>query len=219
MTKDTIVNFVLDETGSMLTVKAATISGFNEYLKSLRNAKGRVYFTLTQFNSEKIEVVHKSAAMKKVPDLTDETYQPCWNTPLYDAIAKTIEATEKRIKRRKTKPAVLCVIMTDGEENASKEWTREAIFKLIEKKTKREGWTFAYLGANQDAYAVGFGIGIPVASSMHYPSDAQGVAVAMANVSESTSDYLAGGSVQTDSFFEPDTGVEEEEDSLTVNAT
>jgi Mg-chelatase subunit ChlD len=215
--KDTIVNFVLDETGSMQSVKQATISGVNEYLESLRNQKGRVYLTLTQFNSEKIEVVHKSASVKKVPDLTDETYQPNWNTPLYDAIAETIQATEKRIKRRKNKPNVLCVIMTDGLENASKEWTRDAIFKLITEKTA-DGWTFAYLGANQDAFAVGQSIGIAKGSSMHYPSDARGVSIAMTSVSESTSDWMDSGGAQSSSFFTPDED-DEEEDSLTVIAT
>jgi hypothetical protein len=203
MAKDTIVNFVLDETGSMQSIKQATINGVNEYFQMLRERKGRIYLTLTQFNSEKVEVVHAHVIMSKVPDLTDETYRPNNLTPLYDAVAKTIKATEERIAKRKTKPAVLCVIMSDGLENASKEWTRDGVFKLIEEKTA-EGWTFAYLGANQDAYIVSESIGIARGSAMNFVATPAGVKGAMASVSQSTSDWMDTGSQPTSSFLEPE---------------
>lgn len=199
--KNTVVNFVLDETGSMLSVKVATISGFNEYLVGLKESKAKVWMTLTKFNSTKVEVVHDAVLVKDVPDLNEKTYVPEHLTPLYDAIGKTIRATEEALKKKRGKPAVLCVIMTDGLENASKEYTREGIFNLIEEKTK-EGWTFAYLGANQDAYAVGESIGVARGSSLNFAGTPDGVAVATSAMAMATRSYLDSGSQQTADFFE-----------------
>ena len=214
MAKDTIVNFVLDETGSMQIIKEATINGVNEYFGTLRNTKGRVYLTLTQFNSNKVEVVHEHVIMSKVPDLNEETYRPDLFTPLYDAIGKTIKATQERIDKRKTKPAVLFVIMTDGLENASKEYTQGGIFKLIEEKTK-DGWTFVFLGANQDSYVVAQSMGIPVRNAANFVPTGAGVAKGMSVMGASTSNYLDSGSQQTDSFIIDD-GTNEEEEEVEV---
>jgi hypothetical protein len=200
--KTTILNFVLDETGSMQVCWDATISGFNEYVGNLRKDKnGTVMMTLTQFNSTKIETVLDHIPIKKVPDLNRDTYRPNNLTPLYDAIAQTIKATEKRGKKYKKKPAVLCVIMTDGHENASREYTRESIFNLVKEKEK-DGWTFAYLGANQDAWAVGQSIGIPKGSSISYSGDARGTKAAFRGAAAASVAYVAAGSLPTSDFFD-----------------
>ncbi len=210
--KTTIVNFVLDETGSMQVCWDATISGFNEYVGSLRKKKnGPVMLALTQFNSAKIETVFDHVPLKKVLDLNRDTYQPDNMTPLYDAIAHTIKKTEKRVKNYKKKPAVLCVIMTDGLENASKEYTRETLFDLVKEKEK-DGWTFAYLGANQDAWRVGQSIGISQDSSITYNSSPKGTVRAMAAAAGATASYMSKASVQTDSFFEGKQHVDDEDE-------
>jgi hypothetical protein len=148
------VNFVLDETGSMSICREATISGFNEYIKTIEQKAKNVILSLTKFNSSKIETVF-TKKIKDVPMLTTDTYIPNDMTPLYDAIAKTIKDTEKEAKGK----SVLCVIMSDGEENSSKEYTREKVFALIKEKEK-DKWAFVYLGANQDSYAIGQAIGL-----------------------------------------------------------
>ena len=201
--KTTIVNFVLDETGSMDVCRDATISGFNEYISELRKEKkgGPVRFTLTQFNSSKVETVLDHVLLKSVPELNHDTYQPAAMTPLYDAIAQTIRTTEKREKKYKRKPAVLCIIMTDGYENASKEYTQETVFKLVKEK-EDDGWTFAYLGANQDSWAVGQSIGIPKGSTITYDSTPVGTRVAMAVAAGATVSYTNAGAVPTSSFFD-----------------
>ncbi len=167
----TVVNFVLDETGSMEIVKQATISGFNEYLTTLRQQPGKVLLTLTKFNSGKIETLYRAAPIADVKDLDADTYRPSNGTPLYDAVAQTIHETEKALTGMKGKPNVLCIIMTDGEENSSKEYSREKLFALIKAK-ESEGWTFAYLGANRDAWEVGASIGVPMASVASYNANA-----------------------------------------------
>lgn len=142
----TRVNFILDETGSMCSCARETISGFNEYIQTLKKDAKDILFSLTKFNSSRVEVTHKDIPLAEVAVLTDQNYRPDNLTPLYDAIGKTI-AELKDIEGK-----VLVVVMTDGEENASKEYSRDKIFALIKEKEK-VGWTFLYLGANQDSWA------------------------------------------------------------------
>lgn len=196
--KTLVVNFVLDETGSMSTVWDATISGFNEYVSDLRKQGEDILFTLTKFNSEAVDVVHEAVPIKKVVALNRDNYRPMALTPLYDAVAASIRATEGRVNG---KEPVLCVIQTDGQENASREYnTLDKIRALIEQKT-REGWTFAYLGADQDAWAIGGQMGVPQASTMSYAGTPDGTKTAFAAVADSTLNYASSGGKQTDSFF------------------
>ena len=182
--KTMLVNFILDETGSMGMCKAATISGFNEYVQTLKERKGKVFFTLTKFNSAKTEVVHAAVNIDKVRNLDEQSYIPTEMTPLYDAIAKTIFAAQERVEGKKMN--VLCVIMSDGEENASKEYTRVKLFDLIKLK-ERDGWTFVYLGANQDSYKVGQAIGINLSNVANY--DQNKTTKAFACVARATMNY------------------------------
>lgn len=200
MKKTLLINFVLDETGSMLSVKDATISGFNEYLNTLKGRKETILFTLTQFNSEKVEVVHDAVSLDNVPELTHETYLPDACTPLYDAVARTIRATENRVGGMKGKPSVLCVVQTDGLENASQEYGLEQIRKLITEKTDA-GWTFAYLGAGQDAWAVGASIGVPTASTLSYDSTPASTKQAFGVTATATMAYARSGGTQTAAFY------------------
>lgn len=159
------VSFVLDETGSMISCKEQTIGGFNEYIKGLQNKGNDILFTLTKFNTDKIDIIHDSVDIKDVLLLNDDTYIPAACTPLYDAIGRTVRSLEKETKGKKG--GVLMVIQTDGLENASKEYTRDGIFNLITEK-KKDGWTFAFLGADQDAWATSQFLGISKGNTLSY---------------------------------------------------
>ena len=150
------VTLILDETGSMQHCKGAAIAGFNEYLKTLRKMPTRVRFTLTLFNSGKLEVRHYATAVADVPDLTEATYQPADTTPLYDAIGRTLTVAGREASSESKK---LCVILTDGLENASCEYTRDGIVHMIKEYEGKE-WVFVYLGADHDAWAAGRDLGI-----------------------------------------------------------
>ncbi len=160
--KKVSVCLVLDETGSMETVREQTISGYNEYLASLKK-QGNMAFTLVKFDSSKVETVHDAIPIEDVPELNRDTYSPGAMTPLYDAIGQTI----KTVDAQKGKPNVIFTILTDGYENASVEYTNKQIADMI---TEREGkgWTFAFLGANQDAWAVSQGLGMARGNTMTY---------------------------------------------------
>lgn len=199
MAKKMIVSFILDETGSMQAVKGQTISGFNEYVQALQadeNAKD-IRFALTKFNSEKVEVVYDGVALKNVAMLTEESYRPDHLTPLYDAIGRTIHSLEKKIEGKKWN--VLIVIQTDGQENHSQEFTRDAIFSLIGEK-KKAGWTFAFLGADQDAWKAGQSLGLDQGNVMSYNSAK--TRAAFRTVAEATLSFTRTGGQATNRFFE-----------------
>ena len=201
MSKKMYISFVLDETGSMQSCKQQTISGFNEYIKTLKDEKNSkdMIFTLTKFNSEKIDVVFDGVKINKVVPLSDETYQPNAMTPLYDAIGKTIRSLEASINSKKQ--SVLVVIQTDGEENYSKEYDSKDIFSLIDEK-KKSGWTFAFLGADQDAWIASQRMGISRGNTMSYNSNETAqtfTAVAAASVN-----YARHGGKQTANLFDAD---------------
>ena len=150
------VTLILDETGSMQECKGAAISGFNQYVATLREEPAETRLTLTLFNSKRTEVRYHAVPVERVHDLDVETYRPRDTTPLYDAIGRTLTAARLQVPAESRK---LCVILTDGEENASKEYSRAQIFDMI-KAYENEGWTFLYLGADHDVWAAGEELGV-----------------------------------------------------------
>lgn len=183
-----LVNFILDKSGSMSTVKSATISGFNEYIQNLRNDKKVDYkLTLTLFDT-KVEKLYDAKPLKDIKNLTEDTYGPSGMTALYDAACHAI----KEVKNEKNYKRVITVIMTDGEENSSVEYTEETFKKLIDEK---RDWTFAFLGANQDSYAKAQRYGIHGTQAMNFTASSIGVGNAINTLSAFT--YAAAMSSKT----------------------
>jgi len=168
----THVHIVLDRSGSMSSCHQSTVSGFNEYLNTLRADKeGKYFVTLTQFDSDysgpQIEETFSDLPLSKVCDLEMSDFQPRGMTPLLDAIGVSIIRTEKSVAKKRGMNAVVLVIITDGGENSSREFKNDAIANLIDRKEK-DGWTVAYLGANQDAFTVGASMGFKLDKTMNY---------------------------------------------------
>ena len=181
--KEKHISFILDETGSMMSIKDKTISDFKEYLQQIKSFKG--VFTLTKFNSNKVEVVY-TKSIKEVPELTAETYNPVDSTPLYDAIGKTV----KELERDENKQELLVVILTDGEENASKEYDKKAITALMKEKESK-GWTFVYLGVGQAAWVEGHKLGMVNYASVNTGARAMNIGTG------ATKAFFAGGQSAT----------------------
>ena len=148
--------FILDRSGSMETCRDDTIGGFNAFVREQREFGGTL--TLVLFDHE-YQVVYKNKPMSEVEPLTTDTFVPRGSTALLDAIGRTIK------EMACTKPTV--VILTDGHENCSREYTKAHIKDLVSQCTK-DGWTFVYLGANQDAFAEAGSLGIAPACTVNY---------------------------------------------------
>lgn len=147
----TLVAFLLDRTGSMASVKQETIGGFNGYLDELlkKPESKDIVFHFTQFDTLGTDVVHDCVALNKVMKLTGESYSPRASTNLYDAIGGVIRKIETKANGHK----VLFVVLTDGEENSSSEWTETTVKELIKEKESKDKWTFSYIGVGPEAWA------------------------------------------------------------------
>lgn len=165
-TNKTLVFVVLDRSGSMSASWDETISGFNSYINKLKeDDKGDYLATLIQFdahNGPQMLLSYENTPVAQVPALDSNSYQPRGYTPLFDAIGESVRRAKPGDDR-----SVTMVIITDGMENASTEFTQDSVKKLIAEK-EAEGWTFVFLGANIDAYQVGASIGTQAGSTSNY---------------------------------------------------
>ncbi len=192
---DTLIGVILDRSGSMESCRAATISGFNEFLKGQRATQNgaQVLMSLAQFDlangSPPVDFNFEGASIEKVPDLSTESYVPRGSTPLHDAIVTSIGRFEQWVAAQKWAGKVLCLIITDGEENASREATLDTVKALITKKETTDQWNFMYLGANQNAFAVGSAMGLHSGSVSNYNATPQGTRRAFLSASMNTTAY------------------------------
>jgi uncharacterized protein YegL len=208
--KNIRVKLILDMTGSMQSRRAETVSGINEYVGTLKERvtdNEKYLFTLAKFNGDiGVEYIVKDVPIQDVKPLTQADYKPDGMTNLYDAVGQVIDDTNEDLKRFAFDVPVLFVIMTDGEENHSKKYTRESLFALIEKQKSDKKSTLVFLGANQDAWAAGGAIGM-AANAMNYSvNNLKGTYRAMANQTQMyarsiSCSYNATKSVETSSDF------------------
>ena len=165
--QDVLVNVILDKSGSMASKTNDVIEGFNAYVDGLgKEDQVNYLFSLTLFDTQ---VAYRQVAipLPEVKKLDTKSYQPGGNTALNDAIGITVRKVEAdQLKVDK----VVTVIMTDGEENSSREWTLDAVRGLIEQKEKEGSWTFVFLGAGLDAWHQGRAYGVQAANVARYSS-------------------------------------------------
>lgn len=170
-TAGTLIAVILDESGSMSSCWDATIAGFNEYVAGQRAATdaGAAYLTLNKFDAPQIKTVYADRPIQEVPPLDKNSYRPNGGTNLLDAIGYTIEQVDAALAARKKKdrPGVIVVITTDGEENASQKYNNEQI-KAMVKAAERADWSFVFLGANIDSFAVGSTFGMNASNTVNY---------------------------------------------------
>lgn len=151
----TEIAYILDRSGSMQPMQEPAVAAFNNFVKSQLDVPGDARLTLVQFD-DAYEVPVSAIPIQNVPQLTAATYTPRGSTALLDAIGRTIKETDRRISALPDaeKPGkVIFAIFTDGEENASREYTAKHISDLIRLYRDQKGWEFLFLAANQDAIA------------------------------------------------------------------
>jgi hypothetical protein len=194
-----LINFVLDKSGSMDVLRDATISGFNEFKNDQAKEDGEAFFTLTLFDT-RFDTVCKAVPVREVADLSYQSYEPGGMTALYDAIGYTIRLTDEFVALHKP-DQVLFVIMTDGQENSSREFTQQQIFQMIAERQELAEYEFIYLGANQDSYMTGRAMGVRDGRMMDWAADDGGARSAMLKASHNARAYRRHGMKQQETFF------------------
>lgn len=180
------VIFLLDETGSMNDCLSDTLGGFNAFIEKQLTQNGDMPFSLTLFNSEKIEKRYVNVPIKNVEKLTMENYQPNHLTPLWDAIGRTIHELNDIEE-------ALFIVLTDGHENHSTEFTSESIRNLIKEKEK-SGWQFLYLGADVTNFKDAEALHIVNVSNYSKVNTMRG----FANMAKTVDNYYASGKLEFD---------------------
>jgi len=178
--------FILDRSGSMSGLESDTIGGFNAMLAKQKEAPGVCRLTTVLFNHE-VELLHDRLDLQAVQPLSDKEYYVRGNTAMLDAIGQTIakiDGVQKHSAADCRADKVLFVITTDGQENASREYTYGQIKKLIEQHRQHHGWEFIFLGANIDVEEVVSQIGIPRGQGQGFHNDREGIALNARVVSE-----------------------------------
>jgi len=208
----TQIGIVLDRSGSMGSIASDTIGGFNQFIKEQKETEGDVTLTLVQFDDQ-YEILKDMEPIASVADLDGTTYVPRGGTALLDAIGKTINRVEHQISElsEDNKPnKVIFVIITDGEENTSREFSKDNIFEMIRRHESENNWQFVFIGANQDAIAEAGGMGIRAASSLSYGANAGGVRAMYTSMSRNMTNYRTASDNDSYAFCAADRSAQEE---------
>lgn len=164
MNKHHVYNLIiLDESGSMQSIKSATISGFNEVVQTIKEVEKQFpeqehYVSLVTFNGMGVKTLLDKRPVSHLYEIDAKEYMPQASTPLYDAIGFAAGELNNYLSNQ-TDFNVLVTILTDGEENASREFNGNQVSQLIN-SLKPQGWTFTYIGANQDVEKVAASLNI-----------------------------------------------------------
>lgn len=177
----TDITVVLDRSGSMASMKEATIESFNGFLNSQRQGAGHVQVSLIQFD-DRYEVNYEGQPLNVAPLLNDQTFQPRGSTALLDAIGRTIVATGKRLgglPEQERPGTVIFVTLTDGQENSSQNYNQIQINSMIAEQRDKYAWQFVFLAANQDAIATAAQIGIGAGQALTMAASPSGIAASI----------------------------------------
>ncbi len=183
--------FILDKSGSMGGLEADTIGGYNALLKKQQAIDKPCIVTTVLFDNA-YEVLHDRIDLNAINPLTDQHYQVGGSTALLDAIGKTIYkliTVQKNTKKDYQADSVMFVIMSDGEENASHEFSSQHIKQLIHQQTTNYGWEFIFLGANMDAVKTAEDYGINELNAQKFSADEKGIELSYRVMGEAVANY------------------------------
>ena len=165
---------VLDKSGSMAGLESDTIGGFNAMIEKEKKLDAKVNVTTVLF-SDVLDTIYDREDIRRIKPLTDKEYEVGGTTALLDAVGDTILHMEQSGAADRQGTKVIVVIITDGMENASTEFTKAKVKELISDKQEKAGWDFIYLGANIDAAEEADAIGVRKANAVTYKNTSSGV--------------------------------------------
>ena len=169
--------FILDKSGSMAGLEDDTIGGFNSMLEKQRALPGEATATTVLFDSV-VSWLHDGRSIMSIDPMTRRDYIAGGCTALLDAVGTTIATVHRRQKNMKDKPDhTVFVIITDGAENSSREFSYHKVQKMIRSRRKNSGWEFIFLGANIDATETASSLGIYKDRAANYNADHRGISI------------------------------------------
>lgn len=178
---------VADRSGSMISILNDAIGAFNAFIDQQQAGDGEAKLTVALFDTQ-YEIMQEGVDIKAATKFDKSNFVPRGSTALFDAIGRTLTNLIARREAGEIDAAIV-TILTDGEENASREFRAEDIKKLIEKCEKEYGWEFIFLAANQDAFATGSTFGIKASNAYNFAADAAGLKSATAAMSLRSTEY------------------------------
>ena len=183
------LSILLDRSGSMMTIADDIVDGFNRLLAQQRQQPGEVIVSLAQFDSEEpFELLIDRVPLREVTDMDRMWFQPRGSTPLFDGIGRLISHIDASPTGQSDLFDHVVVIVTDGEENSSTEFSRSQVFDLIEKKGE-DGWVFIYLGSEPQSYADADAVAVSRANARRWDKSAYGTRDMMDKMSQSLSSH------------------------------
>lgn len=172
---------ILDRSGSMNDIRQDTIGGYNGFLMGQKALPGYARATLVTFSHD-VETLYEGVNVQHLGNLTQANYATVGSTSLLDAIGTTLTRQLTRIEREGWADKVLVNIVTDGEENTSREFTLDQVKALVKACQNEKGWKFVFEGADIDSFKVGAGLGISGATTRNFTKTAAGVAESYGNL-------------------------------------
>jgi len=183
--------FLLDKSGSMSGLEADTIGGYNSMLTKQQAVEGECHLTTVLFDNN-YELLHDRIDIKAVSAITEKEYQVGGSTALLDAIGMAIQKignVQENTADDYRAEKVMFVIITDGEENSSREYSAQKVKAQIERQKAKYGWEFIFLGANIDAVETASRFGISADRSQNYHADSEGVEINFRVMSEAVATF------------------------------
>lgn len=195
-TAKTQITMILDRSGSMESIREDVIGGFNAFIQEQKAEPGEVIVTLVQFDGQApYDIIYDRQAIEKIEILTKKIYQPRGSTPLLDAMGRGILTLAAQLANEETAQKtekVIFMTITDGMENASREFTQKQVQELIKEKTEKDGWQFVYLSADLSAIHEAEHLGVDRRRTRHFEKSRGGVAMAFASVAKESRSYRQG---------------------------
>lgn len=191
--------FILDRSGSMSGLEGDTIGGFNSMIEAEKEA-GEAYVSTILFDNVS-EVLHDRIKLKDVPKMTGKDYTVRGCTALIDAIGGAIHhiGNIHKYARPEDVPAhTMFIITTDGQENASHQYSSDEVKKMIERQKEKYGWEFLFIGANIDAVETAARFGINRNRAVNYNADSKGTQVLYETLSAPISAMRADAAISDD---------------------
>jgi uncharacterized protein YegL len=190
---------ILDRSGSMANLTKDTIGGYNNFIEEQKKLPGEANVTTVLFDNE-YTLLHDRVDIKKVLPITEKEYHPMGSTALLDAVGKTINIIGVKLDAMKEedKPSkVIVLIITDGEENSSVEFSGDVVKEMVEKQTNIYNWQFLFFGANIDSFAVSSSIGISADHTVGFSATSVGLNSTYDAMTLATTAYRSTGDIDS----------------------